>query len=155
MSLNKVMLIGRLGRDPELRYLDNNVGVARFSIATSESYKDNQGQRVEKTEWHNIVVWRKLAEIAGNYLKKGSLVYIEGKLRTRSWDDKSGEKKYATEVVADDFRMLERKGESDSGGTPVSTSQTTSNQSQQEEKKPVTQANSSNDSGSFDDDLPF
>lgn len=155
MSLNKVMLIGRLGRDPELRYLDNNVGVARFSIATSETYKDSQGQKVEKTEWHNIVVWRKLAEIAGNYLKKGSLVYLEGKLRTRSWDDKSGEKKYATEVVADDFRMLERRSDSEGGGMPNPAPQAAQQQGSSAEKKPAPQGNSSNDAGSFDDDLPF
>lgn len=149
------MLIGRLGRDPELRYLDNNVGIARFSIATSESYKDNNGQRVEKTEWHNIVCWRKLAEIAGNYLKKGSLVYIEGKLRTRSWDDQNGEKKYATEVVADDFRMLERKGEGDGSSTSGPSSQSAQYQPKQGTGNAGNQQVTSQEASSLEDDLPF
>ncbi|MBI1184154.1 single-stranded DNA-binding protein [bacterium] len=116
MSLNKVMLIGRLGKDPEVRYLDNNVAVARFSMATSEYYKDNTGNRIEKTEWHNIVVWRGLADIASKFLKKGSQVYIEGKLATRSWDDQKGEKRYTTEIVANELQMLDTKPRSDGDG---------------------------------------
>lgn len=110
------MLIGRLGKDPEVRYLENNVGVARFTLATSETYKDANGERVEKTEWHNIVVWRGLAEVAKNFLKKGSLVFVEGKLTTRSYEAQ-GEKKYFTEVVANDFRMLDKRDSNASAPT--------------------------------------
>jgi single-strand DNA-binding protein len=110
------MLIGRLGKDPDVRYLENNVGVARFTLATSETYKDTNGDKVEKTEWHNIVVWRGLAEVAKNYLKKGSLIFVEGKLSSRSYEVQ-GEKKYFTEVVASDFRMLDRKDANTQGTT--------------------------------------
>jgi single-strand DNA-binding protein len=110
-SLNKVLLIGNLGKDPELSYTASGVAVAKFSVATGERWKDQEGNVQERTEWHNIVAWRKLAEICGQYLKKGSKVYLEGKLQTRSWDDKNtGQKRYATEVVADDLIMLDSKG---------------------------------------------
>ena len=108
-GVNKVILVGNLGKDPEIRHLENGTAVANFTIATSESYKDKAGARVDQTEWHNIVVWRKLAEIAESYLKKGSQVYLEGKLRTRSWEDQQGNKRYTTEVVADTFTMLGKK----------------------------------------------
>ena len=110
-SLNKVMLIGNLGKDPELKYTSAGVAVATFSMATSESWKDADGNKQEKTEWHNIVVWRKLAEIVGEYLKKGSKIYIEGKLQTRSYE-KDGIKKYITEIVAHEMVMLDGKKES-------------------------------------------
>jgi len=113
--INKVILVGRLGKDPEVRHLENGAVVANFSVATSERYKDKDGNRQEKTDWHNVVVWRQLAEIAEKYLRKGSLVYIEGKIRTRSWDDKDGNKKYTTEVVAENFQMLDRKRDETSG----------------------------------------
>ena len=110
-SLNKVQLIGNLGKDPELSYTPSGVAVAKFSVATGERWKDQDGNFQERTEWHNIVAWRKLAEICGQYLKKGSKVYLEGKLQTRSWDDKNtGAKRYATEIVADDLIMLDSKG---------------------------------------------
>jgi single-strand DNA-binding protein len=109
--INKVILVGRLGKDPEVRHLENGAVVANFSVATSERYRDKEGNKQEKTEWHNVVVWRQLAEIAEKFLRKGGLVYIEGKLRTRSWDDKDGNKKYTTEVVAENFQMLDRKRE--------------------------------------------
>lgn len=109
-GLNKVMLIGHLGVDPELRYTEGNVPVANFRIATNESYKDQNGNMVERTEWHNIVAWRKLAEVLAEYLKKGSKVYLEGKLQTRSWDDKDGNKRYMTEVVVSEFMFLDSKG---------------------------------------------
>lgn len=111
-SLNKVMLIGRLGADPELRTTPSGSSVVNFNLATDESYKDKNGQKVEKTEWHRIVVWDKLAEICKQYLTKGKLVYIEGKLTTRSWEDKeTGKKNYATEIVATEMTMLESRGE--------------------------------------------
>ena len=109
-SLNKVMLIGNLGKDPELRYTTSGVAVASFSIATSESWKDQEGNMQERTEWHNIVAWRKLAEICGEWLKKGKRVYIEGRIQTRSYDDKNGVKKYITEIIADDMIMLDGGG---------------------------------------------
>lgn len=106
MSVNKVILIGRLGKDPEVRHLENGNVVANFSLATSENYKDkNTGERREQTEWVNIVLWKSLAQIAEKYLKKGSLVYLEGKLQTRSWE-KDGEKRYTTEIVANSMKML-------------------------------------------------
>lgn len=111
-SLNKVTLIGNLGKDPDVSYTPSGIPVAKFSVATNERWKDVDGNFQEKTEWHNIVAWRKLAEICGQYLKKGSKVYLEGKLQTRSWDDKnSGVKKYMTEIVVDDMIMLDSKGQ--------------------------------------------
>jgi len=114
MSVNKVILVGRLGKDPEMKYIDGGTGCCKFSIATDETWKDkNSGEKQQKTEWHNIVVWRKLAEICGQYLKKGSLVYIEGKMQTRSWK-KDGAKHHSTEIVADEMRMLGSKPDSQS-----------------------------------------
>lgn len=116
--VNKVILVGRLGRDPEVRSTPSGTTVAKFSIATDEKFTDKNGERQERTEWHNIVAWARLGEICGQYLKKGKLVYIEGSLRTDSWDDKeSGQKKYRTEIVAREMKMLDRKGDDDSGGS--------------------------------------
>lgn len=113
MDLNKVMIIGRLTRDPEIRTTPNGANVAAFSVATGFTWTDQSGQKKEQTEFHNVVAWRKLADIIGQYLKKGSQVYIEGRLQTRSWDDKtSGQKKYRTEIVADNMIMLGRPGAS-------------------------------------------
>lgn len=109
-GLNKAMLIGHLGKDPELKYTPNGNAVTKFSVATTESWKGSDGKPAERTEWHNIVMWQKLAEIAAEYLKKGSKVYIEGRITTRSWDDKDGVKKYMTEIVADQMVMLSPKG---------------------------------------------
>lgn len=109
-SLNKVMVIGNLGKDPEIRVIPSGAKVANFSIATTESYTGKDGQKQDKTEWHNIVMWRGLAEIAEKYLRKGSQVYVEGKLSTRSWDDQSGNKKYITEIITDNLVMLGKAG---------------------------------------------
>lgn len=106
-SLNKVQLIGRLGKDPEVRHLDSGMTVSNFSIATSESYTNKQGEKVEQTEWHNIVAWGKLAEIIEKWVTKGMLIYIEGKLKTRKWD-KDGQTHYATEIFADSMQMLSK-----------------------------------------------
>lgn len=112
-GVNKVILIGNLGKDPEVRHLENGTAVANFSMATSESYKDrNSGERKIITEWHNIVLWRGLAEVAEKYLKKGDQIYIEGKLKTRSWEDKDGNTRYTTEVVGDNMTMLGSRGSS-------------------------------------------
>ena len=110
-GVNKVMLIGNLGKDPEIRHLEGNISVAKFPLATSEVYKNKEGNRVEQTEWHNIVLWRGLAESAEKILKKGSLVFIEGRLKTRTWDDQAGNKRYITEVVADAMTLLARKND--------------------------------------------
>lgn len=110
-GVNKVILIGNLGKDPEVRYLDNGVAVANFSLATTESYKNKDGERVSQTEWHNIVLWRGLAEIAEKFLKKGSAVYIEGKIRNRKWEDKEGNSRYTIEILGDNMTMLGKKEE--------------------------------------------
>jgi single-strand DNA-binding protein len=114
-GINKVILVGHLGKDPEVRHLDGGVTVASFPLATSETY-NKDGRKIEQTEWHNIVMWRGLADIASKYLQKGKLVYIEGKLRTRSFEDKEGHKKYTTEVVAENFTMLGRKSDFEGQG---------------------------------------
>jgi single-strand DNA-binding protein len=113
MNLNKVMLIGNLTRDPELRSTPAGDSVAGFSIATNFTWKDKAGQKQEKAEFHNIVAWRKLAEIIGQYLKKGSKIYIEGRLQTRNWEDQNGTKRYRTEIIADNMIMLDSKGKGD------------------------------------------
>lgn len=110
-GVNKVILIGNLGADPEIRHTASNVAVTTLRLATTERYKDRNGERQERTEWHNVVMWRGLAEIAERYLRKGSTIYVEGRLETRSWDDKSGQKRYTTEVVATDMTMLDSRGE--------------------------------------------
>jgi len=123
--INKVILVGRVGKDPEVRHLDNNSVVASFTLATNESYKNKNGEKVTNTEWHNIVVWRSLAEIAGRYIKKGTMLYVEGKIRTRSWNDKDGNKRYTTEIEADNFQMLSAR--SDESGNTGSSSPMQSN----------------------------
>lgn len=142
-GVNKVILVGNLGKDPEVRHLENGASVANFSIATTETYKDRTtGERVDQTEWHNIVLWRGLAEVAEKYLKKGSQVFIEGKLRTRSWE-KDGITRYTTEVVGDNMTMLGGKGDSGGGSQ--------GNQSQQQSEPAAPSAPTSDAT----DDLPF
>lgn len=127
--VNKVILIGNVGADPEIRYLDGGTAVANLRLATTESYKNKNGERVEQTEWHNIVLWRGLAEVTEKYVKKGMKLYIEGRIRTRTWDDQNGAKRYTTEIYADNMQMLSSSGKGDnfsgnnnnssnSGGTP-------------------------------------
>jgi len=108
-SVNKVILVGRLGKDPEVKYTQGGTAVAKFTVATNEVWKDQSGEKQERTEWHNIVAWTKLAEICGQYLTKGSRVYIEGRIQTRSWEDKEGNKRYTTEIRADNMVMLSGK----------------------------------------------
>uniref|UniRef100_C6E9H8 Single-stranded DNA-binding protein n=1 Tax=Geobacter sp. (strain M21) TaxID=443144 RepID=C6E9H8_GEOSM len=115
-SLNKVMLIGNLGKDPEVRYTAGGTAVASFSVATTEKFKGKDGNWEEKTEWHNITLWARLAEIAGEYLSKGKTVYIEGRLQTRKWTDKEGKDRYTTEIVGEKMQMLSSKGEGGGGG---------------------------------------
>jgi single-strand DNA-binding protein len=116
MSVNKVILVGRLGRDPETRYTSGGQAVANFSMATDESYKDRNGERQKRTEWHKIVVWGKQAEIAQQYLKKGSLIFVEGRIQSREWQDKEGQKRTAFEIVANSFRMLGGRGDGMAAG---------------------------------------
>lgn len=108
-GVNRVMLIGNLGKDPDVQVLEGNIAVAKFPLATTETFKDRGGKLVSQTEWHTVVLWRGLAELAQKYLHKGSLVYIEGRLRTRNWDDKEGHRKFATEVVGDNLIMLDKR----------------------------------------------
>jgi single-strand DNA-binding protein len=116
MSVNKVILVGRLGRDPETRFTGGGQAVANFSVATDETFKDRNGERQKRTEWHKIVVWGKQAEIAQQYLKKGSLVFIEGRIQSREWQDKEGQKRTSFEVVATNFRMLGGRGDGMAAG---------------------------------------
>ncbi|APG27750.1 single-stranded DNA-binding protein [Syntrophotalea acetylenivorans] len=149
MSVNKVILVGNLGKDPELRYTASGTAVCNFSIATTESYKDRDGNRQEKTEWHNIVVWRQLAEICGKYLAKGKQIYIEGKLQTRKWEDRDGNPRYTTEIVADQMQMLGRAGDDNSAGPRREPRQEPSmNQSPPQNNYDNVQFNP-------DDDIPF
>lgn len=168
-GINKVILVGNLGNDPEVRYASNGNAIANISIATSESWKDkNTGEQQEKTEWHRVVMFNRLGEIAGEYLKKGSQVYIEGKLQTRKWQDKSGQDKYTTEIVASEMQMLGgRGGGSDmgSGGGYQAPQQSAPQQQnapqqqggsqQQQTQQPASQPSAPQPSNDFDDDIPF
>jgi single-strand DNA-binding protein len=121
-GINKVILIGNLGKDPEIQKFDNGVKKATFSLATSETFKNKEGEKTTHTEWHNIVLWRGLAEVAENYLKKGSTIYLEGKIRRRDYEDKDGQKRYSFEIIADNMTMLgSPRKESGSGDTAVET----------------------------------
>lgn len=123
MSVNKVFLVGHVGKDPDVRHLDSGVTVARFSLATNETYTDKSGKKVTQTEWHNIVVWSKLAEVAEKYVKTGKLLFVEGRLKTSSYDDKEGVKRYKTEIFCDTFRFLGSSGSSESGSNAKSDEQ--------------------------------
>jgi single-strand DNA-binding protein len=123
-GVNKVILVGNLGKDPEVRYLDNGVAVANFSLATTENYKNKQGERVSQTEWHNIVLWRGLAEVAEKFLKKGSSIYIEGKIKNRKWEDKDGNTRYNTEILGDNMTMLGAKPSSEETSLKINTQET-------------------------------
>lgn len=115
MSVNKVILVGNAGKDAEVRYIDNGVAVASFSLATSETYIAKSGERVTTTEWHNIIAWRGLAEFSGKYIQKGRKLYVEGRIKSRSYDDKDGNKRYVTEIYADAIQLLDRKESGDNG----------------------------------------
>ena len=154
-GVNKVILVGNLGKDPETRYMPNGKAVTNFSIATSESWTDKQsGDKQERTEWHNIVTFEKLAEIAAEYLRKGSQVYIEGSLRTRKWQDKEGKDRYTTEIVARDMQMLGGRGGAAGGmgGGGSSGGESRSRPAAVEERGAPS---GGGDEGGFDDDIPF
>jgi single-strand DNA-binding protein len=153
MSVNKVILVGRLGKDPETRYMTNGEAVTNATLATSENWKDKSGEKQEKTEWHNLVFYRRLAEVAGEYLKKGSQVYIEGKIQTRKWQDKEGKDRYTTEILVNEMQMLGGKSGGgsfevmDSAPAPARPSASASG------SKPAPAAKTNFDN--FDDDIPF
>ena len=120
MSVNKAILVGNVGKDPEIRHLEGGLSVARFTLATSETYKNKSGELVTNTEWHNIVAWRQLADLADRYIKKGRQLYVEGKITTRQWDDKDGVKRYTTEIVADNIRLLGKREDHETTSNQVS-----------------------------------
>lgn len=140
MAVNKVILLGRAGKDPETRYMTNGEAVTNLSIATSETWKDKSGEKKEKTEWHNLVFYKRLAEVVGEYVKKGSQLYVEGKIQTRKWQDKDGKDHYTTEIVVNDMQMLGSK-------------QSSTNNENSEPPTATAQSKSSFDK--FDDDIPF
>lgn len=157
-GVNKVILVGNLGQDPEIRYMPNGTAVANISVATSESWRDkNTGEQKEVTEWHRVVLYRRLAEVAGEYLKKGAKVYIEGRLRTRKWQDQNGQDRYTTEIQADEMQMLDsRQGDQQGAGfqnsAPSAGRQTPPQSRLQQSHQPPASAEPPID---FDDDIPF
>ncbi len=159
MSVNKVILIGRLGKDPETRYMPNGEAVTNATLATSETWKDKSGAKQEKTEWHNLVFYRRLAEVAGEYLKKGSMIYVEGRLQTRKWQDKEGKDRYTTEIIANEMTML--GGKSSGGFEVVEENQSAPKPSAAPARSaPAAPAASSGSAqgrsfDNFDDDIPF
>ena len=163
-SVNKVILIGNLGKDPDVRYMPNGEAVTNITLATTETWKDkSSGDKKEATEWHRVVFFRKLAEIAGQYLKKGSQVYIEGSLKTRKWQDKDGQDRYTTEIVADEMKMLgSRQGSGDAGGDyprerPAGVASRPQASSSSYSSAPPASSSSSSGGGlgDFEDDIPF
>lgn len=151
MSVNKAILVGNVGIDPEFRYLDSGTALCRIRLATSETYKTKEGERVTQTEWHNVVLWRGLAEVAEKYVKKGNLLYIEGRIKTRSWDDKDGNKRYTTEINADNMKML---GGKSSGSSSSSSSEPDQSSAGTEQQSPMEEYNP-NEGTEETDDLPF
>ncbi|MDZ4200625.1 MAG: single-stranded DNA-binding protein [Gallionella sp.] len=154
MSVNKVILVGRLGKDPETRYMTSGEAVTNVTLATSENWKDKSGEKQEKTEWHNLVFYRRLAEVAGEYLKKGSQIYVEGKIQTRKWQDKeTGKDRYTTEIIVNEMQML--GGKSTGGGSfEVVENRPSAAPEASSARKPAAPAAKSN-FDSFDDDIPF
>ena len=159
MSLNKAMLIGNVGRDPEVRYLDGNSGnakVATFTLATTERYRDRNGETRENTEWHNIVAWRNTADVVEKYVRKGTQLYIEGRIRTRSWDDQTGNKRYTTEIIADTLQLLGKRSDNPGaqpGGYQPSAQQAQSQQTYAQVNQTPAVQNVTEEMP--DDDLPF
>ncbi len=152
-GINKVILVGNLGADPETRYMPSGKAVSNLRIATSESWRDKQtGDQQERTEWHSVVLYDKLGEIAAEYLRKGSQVYIEGSLRTRKWQDKEGKDRYTTEIIARDMQMLGGRGGASAGGMSGGGGESRSRQPAMEDRGPPS---GGGDSGGFDDDIPF
>jgi single-strand DNA-binding protein len=145
-GVNKVIIIGNVGANPEVRYTPSGSAVANFNVATNEAWKDSNGNQQERVEWHRIVAWGKLGEICGEYLKKGSHIYLEGRLRTRSWEDQNGNRRYTTEILASDIQMLDKKPQNTQPEVEVPASSNTS---------PAAKTSSSGSASVGDDDLPF
>ena len=158
-GVNKCLIIGRLGGDPEVRFTPQGHAVANFTVATSESWKDQQGQMQERAEWHRIVLYKRLAEIAGEYLRKGSKIYVEGKLRTHEWQDKNGQKRYTTEIVCHEMQMLDGKPQDQQTSNPGAQPQSSTPQTNQSQGgysyAAARNAPSSEPPMDFDDDIPF
>ena len=158
-GINKVILIGNLGKDPEVRYSANGSAIANLTVATTDSWRDkNSGENQERTEWHRVVMFSRLGEIAGEYLKKGSKVYIEGRLQTRKWQDNNGNDRYTTEIVANDMQMLDSRGGGDFQGyqqSPQNQSQRQGQNQNQNQGQNQTAAPANNGFDDFDDDIPF
>jgi single-strand DNA-binding protein len=153
-GINKVILIGNLGADPEVRYTPSGSAVATVNIATSETWKDKQtGEAQERTEWHRVVFFNRLAEIAGEYLRKGSKIYLEGRLQTRKWQDQAGQDRYTTEIVAGEMQMLDGRGES--GGTNAGAAPRAASSNQQRSNNPPAHQEAPAATAEFDDDIPF
>ncbi len=151
-GVNKVILIGNLGQDPEVRYMPNGGAVCNITVATSETWKDkNTGEQQERTEWHRVVMFRRLAEIAGEYLRKGSKVYLEGRLQTRKWQDQNGNDRWTTEIIADEMQMLDSRG----GGSAEFAPRQPAAQSSQQGQQAQPQSSAPPADNSYDDDIPF
>lgn len=150
MSVNKVILVGNVGKDPEVRHLDSGVAVCNFPLATSESYNAKNGERVTTTEWHNIVLWRGLADVAEKYVKKGQQLYLEGRIRTRNYDDKDGNKRYITEIYGDVMQMLGKKSDNQDDSSSSQQNYGTQNSS-----TPAAASQPEVEDNGGDDDLPF
>ena len=148
MSVNKAILVGNVGKDPEVRYLEGGASVASFSLATTEVYRNRNGEKVSQTEWHNIVAWRHLADLAEKYITKGRQLYIEGRITNRSWEDKEGNKRYTTEIVANTIQLLGRKGD-EPNGDPAQKPETGSMDSPKVEEPKFSEETTE------EDDLPF
>jgi single-strand DNA-binding protein len=155
-SVNKVILVGNLGKDPEVKYTPSGTPVAKFSLATNERYKDKAGEWQDRTEWHNIVAWQRLAEIVGEYVKKGSKVYIEGRIQTSSWEDKqSGEKKYRTEIIAQDLVLLGGRGEGGGDGESRATRGASASAGFDQRTPQADEAAAPHPAEITDEDIPF
>ena len=152
-GVNKAVILGNVGDDPSIRYMPNGKAVANFTVATSESWKDQQGQKQERTEWHRVVVWGKLAELCGKYLAKGRQVYVEGRLKTRKWQDNNGQDRYTTEIQGDNLQMLGGRNQEMGGYAPAQSAPQPSYQSRPAQSAPAPQAEPPMDA--FDDNIPF
>jgi len=155
MSVNKAILIGHLGKDPEVRYMPNGEAVANVTLATSETWKDKTGEKQERTEWHNIVFYKRLAEIAGQYLKKGSQIYVEGRITTEKWQTKEGQDRYTTKIVANEMKMLGGKSSASSSFEVVEKPAAFEQSSAAPESKRPAPAAAKSNFDNFDDDIPF
>lgn len=157
MSLNKVLLIGNVGKDPEIRHLESGVSVATITLATSERFRDKSGNTQERTEWHTVIAWRQLADLASNYIRKGSQIYVEGRIQSRSWDDQTGNKRYVTEIQADNIQLLGRRADGQQGAEAPASGYRQAQPAPQPAPQPVStpMVSPADISADDPDDLPF